>query len=526
MYTDELNTDGIFFAYLRKSREDRDAEQHGAGDTLARHEYIINGLAKRYHIKIARWYREVVSGETISGRPEMQKLLSDVEAVHPDGVLVVEIERLSRGSSQDQGRVIDTFKYSGTKIVTPQKIYDLMQENDEEWADFGLMRSRMEYRTIKRRLETGRMTSAMQGKFVGSIPPYGWDKVRLKGEKGYTLVPNPQQIETVKLIYTLMSEGNEYTNGPVGLYKVAEILNGLNIVPPKGEKWHNSTIVRIVTNPTHIGMSRIGYSRQVVSVVDGIKKTARPANLDCVLVPARWEGVVSKETFDRVLEGLKTRISPRNNRRRNPFAGILYCAKCGRTMQLTIPSKKYQVHTLSCPTAGCPTVSARLDLVEGKVLEALERILERYKLEIDGGYSPDNREVVLIKKQLKTANSKLEKYQKQLSKIHACFEQDIYDMDTFLERSNAVKAEIDSCNNSIKEAQDRLEEISLHNECRETIVPRFEGILDAYRRTEDREKKNLLLKELVSRIDYSKDDRGNWKRPTDFSLDIHLRIQP
>ena len=33
--------------YLRKSRKDQEAEQHGAGETLANHEKELNALAAR-----------------------------------------------------------------------------------------------------------------------------------------------------------------------------------------------------------------------------------------------------------------------------------------------------------------------------------------------------------------------------------------------------------------------------------------------------------------------------------------------
>lgn len=54
----------------------------------------------------------------------MQRLLNDVEDGRWAGVLVMEVERLARGNTTDQGIVADTFKYSDTKIVTPNKIYD------------------------------------------------------------------------------------------------------------------------------------------------------------------------------------------------------------------------------------------------------------------------------------------------------------------------------------------------------------------------------------------------------------------
>ena len=88
--------------YLRKSRADREAEERGEGETLARHERILLDLAKRSRYHIGAIYKEVVSGETISARPVMQQLLQEVESGMWDGVLVVEIERLARGDSIDQ----------------------------------------------------------------------------------------------------------------------------------------------------------------------------------------------------------------------------------------------------------------------------------------------------------------------------------------------------------------------------------------------------------------------------------------
>ena len=52
--------------YLRKSRADLDAEAHGEGETLARHERILLELAKRDKLNVTEIYREIVSGDTIA----------------------------------------------------------------------------------------------------------------------------------------------------------------------------------------------------------------------------------------------------------------------------------------------------------------------------------------------------------------------------------------------------------------------------------------------------------------------------
>lgn len=79
--------------YLRKSRKDDDT---GIEDTLARHEKMLQDLADRMGILVCEQdvYREVVSGESIEARPQMQRLLKHVELGEYDGVLCVELERL------------------------------------------------------------------------------------------------------------------------------------------------------------------------------------------------------------------------------------------------------------------------------------------------------------------------------------------------------------------------------------------------------------------------------------------------
>ena len=65
----------MYCMYLRKSRLDIEAEAHGEGETLERHKTMLMNYAKTHNIPISRIYKEVVSGESIDARPEMQQLL-------------------------------------------------------------------------------------------------------------------------------------------------------------------------------------------------------------------------------------------------------------------------------------------------------------------------------------------------------------------------------------------------------------------------------------------------------------------
>ena len=59
--------------YLRKSRFDRDYAELSVEETLKRHKAILDRTAEERGYYIAQIYYEVVSGESIAARPEIQK---------------------------------------------------------------------------------------------------------------------------------------------------------------------------------------------------------------------------------------------------------------------------------------------------------------------------------------------------------------------------------------------------------------------------------------------------------------------
>ena len=191
-----------YAVYLRKSRADIELEAVTKEDTLRRHKTLLQDLAKNRSLKIVEYYEEVVSGETIADRPEMQRLLRDIYQNKYTGVLVVEIERLARGDTKDQGIVADAFKYTDTLIITPTKTYDPNNEFDEEYFEFGLFMSRREYKTIHRRMERGKIDSVKEGNYIASKRPYGYDIIR-PTKKERTLTIRENEAVWVKRMYQI-----------------------------------------------------------------------------------------------------------------------------------------------------------------------------------------------------------------------------------------------------------------------------------------------------------------------------------
>ena len=184
-------------------------------------------LSKKQNLNIVKIYKEIVSGDSIAARPQMQALLEDVTVGKYAGVLVVEIERLARGDTIDQGIVAQAFRDSSTKIITPTKTYDPDNEFDEEYFEFALFMSRREYKTIKRRMQAGRLASVKEGNYISTTAPYGYRKVNPE-PKVHTLAIIPEEAEIIRLIYNMYLEGH-------GTKYIADELNKIGISPKKYE---------------------------------------------------------------------------------------------------------------------------------------------------------------------------------------------------------------------------------------------------------------------------------------------------
>mgnify|MGYP004611563481 FL=1 len=286
---------GQYSLYLRKSRADLEAEERGEGETLARHEKILIELARRYGFSIGKIYREIVSGESIEARPVVQELLKDVESGRWKGVLVVEVERLARGDTMDQGRVAKSFKFSNTKIITPIKIYDPNDEFDEEYFEFGLFMSRREYKTINRRLQRGRVSSVKEGKYVGSVAPFGYDRVKLVKDKGYTLAKN-DEAPVVEKMFQL------YAYNEIAINEVVRQLNLAGYKPRKAKEWTISAVKDILSNPIYIGKIRWNSRKTVKEYRNGKIVNTRPRNENYTLCDGLHKPIIDMETWNIVQE--------------------------------------------------------------------------------------------------------------------------------------------------------------------------------------------------------------------------------
>lgn len=520
--------------YLRKSRMDLEAESNGRGDTLQRHRACLLELAQSRGLPILKIYEEVVSGETITSRPQMQQLLHDVEEGRYGGVLVMEIERLARGDTIDQGIVARAFQFSRTQIITPAKSYDPSDEFDQEYFEFGLYMSRREYKTINRRQQAGRAASVREGKWPANRAPYGYSRMKLQTQKGWTLTPN-QDAPVVQDIFRWYIQGVPEEDGTVqrlGVSKIARRLNERGLPSPGGKDWTPSAIVTILRNPAYAGWVRWGSRAQVKRIENGAVIRSRP-RAKLADDPSHWfpglhTALVSQETFDlaqSLLSANPSRPGPKGCVTANPLAGLVRCDQCGRLM-VRRPYQTGYPASLICPYPACPTVSSRLETVEDAILQSMRLWLSAFaQTPLKQDPPSETEEARSLSRSIRETEQALGRLEQQEAKAYDLVEQGIYPPDVFETRM----VELSARRTALLEAMDRLNTrfSALLNVCTQSkreLSPAFPRVLDAYREAQTAQQKNELLKSVLNHVSYHK-SAGGRHQASDLTLKLFPRLR-
>lgn len=519
--------------YLRKSRKDAEfSKEEALEKTLERHEKILQEYAINMFgcpIPEENIFREVVSGDTIADRPKMQQVLELIERDDKKGVLCIEIERLARGNSIDQGIIAQKFKITNTKILTPQKIFDLNNEFDLSFFEDGLYQSRKYLLYTKKILARGREQSVKEGKCVKSTPNFGYKKQKLVGQKGYNLVKDENN-NYVRTIFDI------YINEDIGITNLAHRLNQLSIPTPsnKSTQW-TTAMVRSILNRADFYAGIIHWNQRAIvkKYINGQIIEARPLNKNCLDITGLHEPTITKEELNIVLEKrkkAKKNISNNTKTIKNPLAGIVKCAYCGNNMKRRPYNKSFlkngRIHedTLLCITPNCPNTSSNLSIVEDKILNEIEIKIKNYKKYLKV-YNTKNENLN------KTYDIELKRLQASLDNVlnqknNACefLESGVYDQQTFLERIKVLNQKINDIKEEINELQDKQEtsKINLYSK----RIPALENIISLYKES-DIKTKNELLHSIFEEIIYEKSNKnGRWDKDAmyDFTLTFHFKI--
>lgn len=497
--------------YLRKSRMDTDFDDVSVEETLNRHRHILEAFCKERRLNVVETLEEVVSGESLSARPKMLHLLDLVNTGMYAGVVCIDIERLSRGSSLESGYIMQVLQTNSCKIITPSKTYDLQNESDEQFTDMKFMFSRYELKTITKRLVRGRNQSASEGKFLGSMAPYGYRAYKLPGTKGNSLQIEPNEAEIVRMIFDM------YGRQGIGYNTIAYQLNQMHI-PSRTGTWGQTSITNILNNEVYLGKIRWRHEPTKRIVKDGMLVKKRVKSHDYELYQGLHEPIVTQEQWDSVktVQNSRNHASVHKDKRlMNPFASILFCEKCGAVLKRNVPGKSQHTSPwYRCPTRGCNCRTMKCDFVEEAVVNAMREWLSEYTIKVDTEQPPqaDPTETAL-----NLIQQQLLELQSQQDKICEYLEKGVYTVEMFSKRNDTLTREMQKLQKAEADLQKKQATKNGEKEAVKELIPTTQRILDSYPHLSIAEK-NSLWKIVLEKITAYRTPEG------EFSLHLYPKL--
>ena len=505
-------TPDMFLMYLRKSRQDNPDET--IEEVLSKHETILQEYMQReYGFTIAEEniYREVCSGESIDDREEIKKVLAKTEKADIVGVVVVEPQRLSRGDLIDCGTLVQHLRYTKTLVLTPVMTYNLENKMERKFFQDELLRGNDYLEYIKDILARGKLASVKRGNFIGTIPPYGYDKVKIGKE--HTLVPN-DKADVVRMIF------NWYVNDGLSQYEIAKKLDEMKIPSYTGGTWGRTGVSYTLKNMHYDGKIAFFVHKSTTVIENGkkVKKYLLQPKEEVIVVEGKHEAIIDHETFVKAQQRKSTNI-PRNQTKyglKNPYAGILRCKVCGKVMTL-------QAYTNSdmrfyCKTSPVCCKSPTMSQITNAIVDVLKNVeLPRLESQV----RRNNGDAKKIRRNLlDQAHKQLDELNAQEQKQYELLEKGIYSEEVFEQRNKALKEKKLALMNTIQETMDNIPE---QVDYREKVVMLKNAIKELEKPNTTAEKKNKLLKAVVDRIDYYA-DKTQPRNEHKFTIDITMNI--
>ncbi len=267
-------------------------------------------------------------------RPAFQRMISDIESGRISCVITKDLSRLGRNYIESGSYMEVFFPKHNVRYIAITDNYDSLNKQEMDIAPFKNILNDMYSRDISKKVLAGRMTRSRQGKFCGGQPPLGL--MRDPDDNGHLII-DPETAPIIRRIFDLALDG-------FGNMKICKVLMEERIPITRMQTgtdcdinyyaWSGSRISTILRNPFYKGAHVVCKTHQKgirSNTYNIIPREQREVIEDCheaIIPKAEWEKV--QQLIDRRPPIMKGNNCPYYN----IFHGIVYCATCGKSMQV------------------------------------------------------------------------------------------------------------------------------------------------------------------------------------------------
>ncbi len=296
-------------------------------------QWILSEVARHndwiFNVDEDLYVDEGVSGTSTANRIGFLTMIERAKNGDYDLIITREVSRFMRNLKLTLV-LVDELKSCGVEVYFIND--NIWSFNDEDYFKLSLMGSMAEQESKKtsERASAGQEVARKKGVIFGNGNILGYDLKRGDKSVDNTYIINEEQAETVRRIYTLCLEGN-------GLRKIAQVLREEKRKNSVGEiKWYDSSIGRILRNPTYCG--RIEYLKSYTEDPITHKRRNQKDKTKRPTTKGKFEPIIPEDMWEAAQKELDSRINHNLNNNQNGrgimISSDVYCRKmrceCGR----------------------------------------------------------------------------------------------------------------------------------------------------------------------------------------------------